>query len=109
MRVVDQRKNIGLSTLGDLADYYRQFVVISTFLRKKDRISKDGETRRFMEGFPAHIAERVKQRLQILHPRHDQDEEHALADVERAAAYVLHGTTNEPQAATASATAAPPP
>src|SRR5882762_1791216 len=29
MRVVDQRKNIDLSTLGDLADYYRQFVVIS--------------------------------------------------------------------------------
>ncbi len=99
MRVVDQRKNIGLSTLGDLADYYRQFVVISTFLRAKDRISKDGETRRFMEGFPAHMAERVKQRLQVLHPHHDQDEEHAIADVEQAAEYVLHGTTNAPQAA----------
>src|SRR5258705_13647512 len=109
MHVVDQRKSIGLSTLGDLADYYTQFIVISTYLRGKDRISKDGETCRFMEGFPAHMAERVKQRLQVLHPHHDQDEEHTLADVEQAAEYVLHGKTNESRAATTSAmTAAPP-
>ena len=82
MHVVNERKSIGLISLGDLADYFRQFIVISTFLHEKDRISKGGETRRFMEDFPAHMAERVKQRLQVLHPHHDQDEEHALADVE---------------------------
>src|SRR5258705_4927635 len=109
MHVVDQRKSIGLSTLGDLADYYTQFIVISTYLRGKDRISKDGETRRFMEGFPAHMAERVKQRLQVRNPHHNQDEEHALADVEQAAEYVLHGTTSAPQAANPSATTAPLP
>ncbi len=109
MRVVDHRKNIGLATIEDLANYYRQFVAISAFLRETDRISKNGETRRFMEGFPAHMAERVKQRLQVLHPHHDQDEEHTLADVEQAAEYVLHGKTNESRAATTSAmTAAPP-
>src|SRR5258705_566245 len=109
MHVVDQRKSIGLSTLGDLADYYTQFIVISTYLRGKDRISKDGETRRFMEGFPAHMAERVKQRLQVLHPHHNQDEEHALADVEQGAEYVLQGRTSAPQAANPSATTAPLP
>src|SRR5258705_2826581 len=109
MHVVDQRKSIGLSTLGDLADYYTQFIVISTYLRGKDRISKDGETRRFMEGFPAHMAERVKQRLQVLHPHHNQDEEHALADVEQAAEYVLHSTTSAAQAANPSATTSPLP
>src|SRR5258705_1057281 len=109
MHVVNERKSIGLISLGDLADYFRQFIVISTFLREKDRILKGGETRRFMEGFPAHMAERVKQRLQVLHLHHDQDEEHALADVEQAAEYMLHGTTNEPQATTTYQTTVPPP
>ena len=87
MHVIDQRKTMGLITLGDLADYHRQFIVISTFLRAKDRISKGGEMRRFIEGFPADMAERVKQRLQIIHPHKDQDEEHDIADVEQAAEF----------------------
>jgi len=37
-RLVEERSRIDIRTLGDLGDYYRRFIAITTFLRSRNRL-----------------------------------------------------------------------
>ena len=49
--LVEESTCIGIHSLGDLGDYYQQFLTISTYLRTKGRLSENEQNHRFTAGF----------------------------------------------------------
>jgi hypothetical protein len=114
-KLVGERTRLGIISLGDLGEYYRQFLAITTFLRSKSRLSAAEQSRAFVRGFTPEFWRIVSQRLQLKNPDHFPDDPYDLSEVHEAARYVLHGTpstipttsTSFSAPATQSATARP--
>jgi hypothetical protein len=51
-QLVGERSRIGIISLADLGEYYRNFLAITTFLRSKRRLSDAEQSRAFVRGFP---------------------------------------------------------
>jgi hypothetical protein len=79
-------------SFGDLGEYYRQFLAITTFLRSKSRLSAAEQSRAFVRGFTPEFWRIVSQCLQLKNPDHFPDDPYDLSEVHEAARYVLHGT-----------------
>src|SRR5258705_5088759 len=92
-RLVEERCRIGIRTLGDLGDYYRRFIVITTFLCGRNRLSDVEQSRAFIQGLTSDLCDRVLWRLQLKFPDHLSDDVYRLADIFDAAQFVLHGTS----------------
>src|ERR1700728_4681332 len=58
-KLVEERSRIGVHSLGDLGDYYRHFIAITTFLRSKSRLSAAEESRTFAKGFQHELWDRI--------------------------------------------------
>jgi len=91
-KLVGERSRLGVLSLGDLGDYYRQFYTITSFLRSKHRLSEAEQSRAFVRGFQPDLWTRISQRLQLKLPDHFPDNPYALDAIHEAAQYVLHGT-----------------
>ncbi|KDR81131.1 hypothetical protein GALMADRAFT_207976 [Galerina marginata CBS 339.88] len=91
--IIGSHQRLGLSTLTELADYYRQFSAVTTFLVEKERLSELDQKRAFIKGFPPALWERVSQRLQLKFPDKYPDHPYEMEKVHEAAQYVLHGTS----------------
>ena len=101
-KLVGERARLGIISLGDLGEYYRQFLVITTFLRTKGRLSEAEQSRAYVRGFSPDFSRIVSQRLQLKDPDHFPDDPYPLKDIHDAAHYVLHGTPSAiPVASTA--------
>jgi hypothetical protein len=110
-KLVGERSRLGVISLGDLSEYYRQFLAITTFLLSKSRLSKAEQSRAFTRGFQSELWLRISQQLQLKHPDHYPDDPYDLEDIHDAAIYVLHGTPSALLTASTSvttATATPP-
>jgi hypothetical protein len=94
-KLVGERSRLGVITIGDLGDYYRQFLAITTFLKGKSRLSDGEQSRAFIRGFQTSLWLKIEQRLQLTMPTHDQDDPYPLTAVHGAAQYVLHGTSTD--------------
>jgi hypothetical protein len=105
-KLVGERSRLGIISLSDLGEYYRQFLAITTFLRSKSRLSEGEQSRAFVRGFPVELWQVISQRLQLLQPNHFPDDPYSLVDIHEAAKYVLHGTPAMQTLMTTSATAA---
>ena len=64
-KLVGERSRLGVLSLGDLGDYYRQFYTITTFLRGKQRLSAAKQSQAFLRGFQPDLWGRISQRLQL--------------------------------------------
>lgn len=102
-KLVGERSRLGILTIGDLGEYYRQFLAITTFLKSKSRLSDGEQSRAFARGFQADLWAKVEQRLQLKDPDHDRDDAYPLDDIHKAARYVLHGTSTDPYNSSTSA------
>jgi hypothetical protein len=91
-KLVGERSRLGVLSLGDLGDYYRQFYTITTFLRSKQRLSAAEQSRAFVRGFQPDLWSRISQRLQLKLPDHFPDDPYDLVEIHEAAQFVLHGT-----------------
>jgi hypothetical protein len=91
-KLVGERSRLGVHSLGDLGEYYRQFYTITTFLRSKQRLSEAEQSRAFVRGFQPDLWVRISQRLQLKLPDHFPDDPYTLDAIHEAARYVLHGT-----------------
>jgi hypothetical protein len=91
-KVVGERSRLGVISLGDLGEYYRQFLAITRFLRSKNRLSEAEQSRAFARGFQPDLWNRIASRLQLKLPDHFPDDPYKLDDIHEAARYVLHGT-----------------
>jgi hypothetical protein len=92
-RLVEERCRIGIRTLGDLGDYYRQFIVITTFLCNKNRLSEIEQSRTFIQGFSLDLCDHISGRLQLKFPDHLPDDPYHLTDIFKAAQFILYGTS----------------
>jgi len=84
-KLVGERSRIGIISLGDLGEYYRQFLAITTFLRSKNRLSEAEQSRAFVQGIPADLWRIISQRLQLKLPDHFPDDPYPLESVHEAA------------------------
>src|SRR5882762_11602788 len=91
-RLVEERSRIDIRTLGDLGDYYRRFIAITTFLRGRNRLSERDQSQAFMRGLTRELCNHISQRLQLKFPDHLVDDPYRLDDVYEAAQFILHGT-----------------
>jgi hypothetical protein len=91
-KLVGERSRLGVLSLGDLGEYYRQFYTITTFLIGKRRLSAAEQSRAFVRGFPPDLWSRISQRLQLKLPDHFPDDPYDLGEIHEAAQFVLHGT-----------------
>ena len=93
-KLVGERSRLGVLSLGDLGEYHRQFLAITTFLIGKTRLSTAEQSRAFARGFQAELWMRISQRLQLKLPDHFPDDPYTLDAIFEAAQYVLHGTNS---------------
>ena len=107
-KLVGERSRLGVISLGDLGEYYRQFLAITTFLRGKDRLSSTEQSRAFTRGFQPELGLRISQRLQLKKPDHYPDDPYSLEEIHEAAVYVLHGTPSALLATSAAAATSTP-
>src|SRR5215510_2003878 len=77
----------------ELGNYHRKFLVISGFLKSKNRMSENEVKRAFVRGFPMDFWNRVLARLQIKKPDTHPDDPWDVEDVYSATEFILHGST----------------
>jgi hypothetical protein len=62
-KLVGERSRLGVISLGDLGEYYHQFLAIITFLLGKSHLSKAEQSRAFARGFQSELWLRISQQL----------------------------------------------
>ncbi len=83
----------GVFTRSDLGNYYREFSRIATYLSTKGKIDIGLKNRLYIQGFGEVTCRRIEHRLSIISPDHHPDDPYDLADVHRAAEFLLSGTS----------------
>jgi hypothetical protein len=92
--LIGEWTRIGFRNKEDLGDYHRKFLVISGFLKSKNRMSDNEIKRTFVRGFPIELWLKVLARLQIKYPAHHPDDPWGVDEVFEAGEFVLHGTSS---------------
>jgi len=100
---------VGFRNKEELGNYHRKFLVISGFLKSKNRMSKNEVKRAFVRGFPMDFWNRVLSRLQIKKPDSHPDDPWDVEDVYSATEFILHGTTPTYSSTTSSTPPQPTP
>ena len=90
--VVVNRRKAEITTVADLGEYLRDFVRIASDLEENGRIGSYDRSRLFIRGFTAEAEERLRFRLQVLHPMQHPDDPYPLEDVRTAAEWILPAT-----------------
>src|ERR1700677_4798550 len=93
-KLVGEQLRIGILDTNDLGAYYRAFFTITQFLMRKNRISTAEQSHAFVRGFQPDLWNHILRRLKLKFPNHYPDDPYPLADIHKAAQYVLHGTTH---------------
>ena len=60
-QVVGEWSRLEVKLLGDLGDYYRRFVAVTTYLVGKQQISKGEQSRTFMRDLPDQLQTEIRQ------------------------------------------------
>ena len=85
---------LGILLLADLGNYYRQFLTITMFLKKKNHLLNDKQSHAFAKEFSADLWRTNLQRLQLKAPDHHPDNLYMLEAIHEVTLYVLHGTSS---------------
>jgi hypothetical protein len=91
-KLVGEWSHLGIISLANLGDYFRQFYTITTFLKGKSRLPKAEESRAFVRGFQPDLWARISQRLQLKLLDHFPNNPYTLDEIHKAAHFVLHST-----------------
>lgn len=92
-RLISERARVGIYSANDIADYFRQFLLISRYLIGKGRLSTIDQSRNFIRGFSPNLAHQVMQRLQLRFPTHMPEDPYRIDDVYDAANFIIGGPT----------------
>jgi hypothetical protein len=82
----------------DLGKYYRQFLTLTTYLLKENRLSQRERNAAFLKGFPQPVRVSILQRLAIKKPDVRPDDGYDMADTHAAAEFVLDAGSGESSA-----------
>ncbi|EIW51315.1 uncharacterized protein TRAVEDRAFT_54667 [Trametes versicolor FP-101664 SS1] len=102
--LVARRATAPMTTIGELSQYYRDFLGMTSYLIGRSRLSTSEQSRLFVRGIVSPLWDQVSQRLQLKDPDHYPDDPYPLVDVYAAAKFVLHGTLTSAPAPAAPAT-----
>jgi hypothetical protein len=91
--LIGEHLRIGILTVSDLAQYFHTYYTIMEFLKSKGRMSDLDQSRMFIRGFQPELWTTIKNRLAIKFPDHYPDDPYPLSDINKAAKFVLHGST----------------
>ncbi|KZT19887.1 hypothetical protein NEOLEDRAFT_1076942 [Neolentinus lepideus HHB14362 ss-1] len=91
-RLVGECVRIGIHNLVDLSTFYREFLLITRFLRRRDLISEREQNCAFQRAFNQDLWTKVYTRLQIKNPEQVADTPYGVASVFEAASFFLAGT-----------------
>ncbi|KZT25353.1 hypothetical protein NEOLEDRAFT_1178459, partial [Neolentinus lepideus HHB14362 ss-1] len=91
-RLVGERVCVGIHNLADLSTFYREFLLITRFLCRRDLISEREQNRAFQRAFNQDLWTKVYTRLQIKNPKQAADTPYGVASVFEAASFFLAGT-----------------
>src|SRR5215510_13828727 len=84
---------VGFCNKEELGNYHRKFLVISGFLKSKNRMSENEVKRAFVRGFPMDFWNCILACLQIKKPDSHPDNPWDVEDVYSATEFILHGST----------------
>ena len=87
--LVNERAGREMRCIEELGAFYRKFIIISTFLVKKNRLSKLEQARWFLCAFSGDQAMHLRQRLELKYPDADIDDTPNLVDIFEEAQFVL--------------------
>jgi hypothetical protein len=91
--LIGEQLRVGIADTTQLANYHRNFLVMTLFLLEKGRISHAEQSRAFMRGFHGNLLQQISRRLELKFPDHYPDDPYPLEDILAAAQFVLHGTS----------------
>jgi hypothetical protein len=95
---VERYARIGIQSVAELGEYYRQYLLITRYLIAKDSISTLEQSRGFFRGLQPTLEARVREHLQLTSPNHFPDDPFPLADIFEAANFVVMSTASTPLA-----------
>ena len=90
--LVSRTQDYRAMSLVDLGDYYCKFLTFSHHLIERGRRSEDDLDTLFLQGFPHPIRDSVLQRLSVKMPDIDPSDGYPIADVYKAAIFVLRAS-----------------
>lgn len=102
-RVANEWSRKGISSKGELGEYYRAFLLIANFLKEKDVIDIRTMDRLYMSGFYNALLVQVKNRLAIKFPDHFYRDPYPLRHAHAAAMFILDGTPTDTRESTSTA------
>jgi hypothetical protein len=91
-KLVGECTYLGIIFLGDLGEYYCQFLAITTFLHSKIHLSAAKHCHTFIRGFTSEFWHIISQSIKLKNPDHFPNDPYDLSDIHKAACYILHGT-----------------
>jgi hypothetical protein len=89
--LIGERVQVGIISTNDVADYYRQFLLISRYLISKNCLSSIDQLQNFMCGFRPELVQRVMQRLELRLPTHLPEDPYTISEVYEAANFIIGG------------------
>lgn len=92
--LVGKRSRIGIHLLGELAEFHRRFLAITTFLISKNRLSTAEQNCGYLCRITGNLKDKINAQLQLLDPNHYPDDPWPLTQSYEAVRYLLHGTSS---------------
>ena len=93
-KLVGECTYLGIISLGDLGEYYCQFLIITMFLHSKGHLSEAERSHAYVCGSSPNFWHIVSQCLQLKNPDHFPDNPYNLKQIHEAAHHILHGTAS---------------
>ena len=87
--LVNERAQREMESIEDLGTFYRKFIVVSTFLIKRDRLSTLEQARWFLSSFSGNQITHLQQRLELKNLKAHFDDIPDLGDILEEAQFVL--------------------
>jgi hypothetical protein len=91
-QLVGERTRLGIHSLADLGEFHRHFILITTYLISRRRLSEGEQSRAYARAFQPELWQRISQRLQIKLPDQHPDDPYDISAIHEAATFVLTGT-----------------
>ncbi|KAF7365809.1 hypothetical protein MVEN_00455000 [Mycena venus] len=95
--LVGQYARVGILSKGDYSEFYRQFLVITTYLIARHRLSTTEQSKAFRRAIsPPRLWQEVELRLKIKKPDVHPDDPYEIADLNEAVEFALATTSSAP-------------
>ena len=90
--LVGEQQQIGIANINDLSYYHLHFVVITTWLMKKNQPQDLEQQWAYLQGFQPTLLASIMQRLQLKNPNHHPNVPYNIQEVYKAARFILQGS-----------------